>query len=99
MVAVEDAVVAEGTKVVVATEAVATTTTATATASTIEIKVAASTTIKSLPINQDGGGYQGNNNKGPPHGQGEKGSIFIQEGGIISTILKRALELQGIPTK
>ena len=50
MVAVEDAVVAEDTKVVVAAEAVATTTTTTPTTSTMEIKEAASTTSRGLPI-------------------------------------------------
>ena len=46
MVAVEAAVAAEDTKVMVAAEAVATT----ATISTMEIKEAVSTTIKGLPI-------------------------------------------------
>ena len=104
MVAVEDAVAVEDTKVVVAAEAVATTTTTTTTISTMEIKGAASKGVlvistttavttkvvvatKAITI------------KDPLKVKVREESIFTQEGEMISTILKWALEPQRLKTK
>ena len=87
MVAVADAVAAEDTTVVVATEAVAKTTTTTT--STMEIKEAASTTIKGLPIisttkvatNKMVVATKAIIFKGPLKAKVRGESIFTQEGG------------------
>ena len=107
MVAVEDVVAAEDTKVVVATEAATTTTTTTTTPSTMEIKEAVSTTIKVFPIifttkaatTEVVADTKAITFKDPLKAKVREESIFTQEGGMISTILRWALEPQGLPTK
>ena len=73
----------------------------------MEIKEAASTTIKDLPIISTTKAAttkvvvatKAIITKDPLKAKVREESIFTQEGGMISTILRWALEPQGLPTK